>query len=206
VAVGIAPGPSGGTGGVLSKVHALASLLAGRPTGFFASDDALLLAARLLDPHHLRFMGCGPRVARPVRNLGPPVESSSIGAQRSDVVEGTYRHRGSAQALAPANRQTTGKPGRVPASWAGRTGGFAFGRPKNKRRPHARYSLFFTIGQTEPEHSGAFRQFVPKATRLSSRVAFSGEPVDVMNVSPAYVTSSHADTLRQRRDQAFRAV
>jgi len=26
---------------------------------FFASDDALLLAARLLDPHHLRFMGCG---------------------------------------------------------------------------------------------------------------------------------------------------
>ncbi len=54
--------------------------------------------------------------------------------------------------------------------------------------------------------TGAFRQFVPKATRLSSRVAFSGKRVDVMNVSPAYVTSSHADTLRQCRDQAFRAV
>jgi hypothetical protein len=54
--------------------------------------------------------------------------------------------------------------------------------------------------------TGALRQFVSKATRLSSRVAFSGEPVDVMNVSPAYVTSSHADTLRLRRDQAFRAV
>jgi hypothetical protein len=42
---------------------------------FFASDDALLLAARLLDPHNLRFMGCGPRVARPVRNLGPALSN-----------------------------------------------------------------------------------------------------------------------------------
>jgi hypothetical protein len=50
------------------------------------------------------------------------------------------------------------EPGRVPASWAGRTGGFAFGRPKNKRRPHAWLFVSPSRGQTEPEHSGSSSQ------------------------------------------------
>jgi hypothetical protein len=126
---------------------------------FFASDDALLLAARLLDPHHLRFMGCGPRVARPVRNLGPALSNPHrLMHNEATWWKGPIAIEAARKLWRRRIGRLPGKPGRVPASWAGRTGGFAFGRPKNKRRPHARYSLFFTIGQTEPEHSGSSSQ------------------------------------------------